>query len=68
MKHSMNNDNKQEEIKIRRVNEVNNDYFIGSYGTPNTYTANLPEKYRNQVRIPDPSQRVAYVNPNCSFD
>lgn len=45
-------------------NEIN---FIGSYGTPNTYTADLPESIRKDRTKLDSTQRVAYVNPNRSY-
>jgi hypothetical protein len=47
--------------------QVKDEDFIGPVGRPNTYTADLPEKVRKTVTIPDPSQRVAYVNPNHSW-
>ena len=45
-------------------NETN---YIGTYGTPNTYTADLPESVRSGRSIPDPSQRISYKNPNHSY-
>ena len=41
--------------------------YIGPYGTPNTYTANLPENERKKYSRPDMTQRVTHVNPN-NFD
>lgn len=54
---------KTESIKPS-YNETN---YIGTYGTPNTYTADLPESVRNGRTIPDPSQRISYKNPNHSY-
>ena len=53
--------NKDDTIK----QEVND--YIGPYGTPNTYTANLPEFVRKDYIVPDSSQRIAYKNPNHSY-
>lgn len=59
-------------IRIRDIDKENlykeyvNDY-IGPYGTPNTYTADLPESVRDQYVRPDSSQRIAYKNPNNSY-
>lgn len=49
------------------VVKPNDEDFIGPVGRPNTYTADLPEKVRKTVTIPDPSQRPAHVNPNHSW-
>ena len=57
------NDNKDDLYR-----ECVKDYdFIGSYGTPNTYTADLPESVRSRYSRLDSTQRVAYVNPNNSY-
>ena len=53
--------------KVKTINTTNLEDFIGTYNSPNTYTANIPEQYRNKVRIPDPEQRIAHVNPNESY-
>lgn len=61
-------------IKIRNEKKdmVIKDYVvcndcIGPYGTPNTYTANLPESIRKDYIKLDPSQRRAYMDPNHSY-
>lgn len=66
----MNNENKDNIIKPRYGNcpGVDEIDFIGSYGTPNTYTANLPESVRSTVTKPDSVRRVAHVNPNGRGD
>ena len=38
--------------------------FIGSYGSPNTYTANLPESVRHTKTRPDSVRRISHTNPN----
>ena len=59
------NDTNKEEPYMRRIKGW--DDFIGTYGTPNTYTADLPESERDQYTSPDSSQRIAYKNPNHSY-
>jgi len=40
--------------------------FIG-VNRANTYTADIPEKYRDKYTVPDSTQRRACVNPNNSW-
>lgn len=41
--------------------------FIGSYGTSNTYTANIPEKFRDKYTRVDSVRRTAHANPNGNW-
>lgn len=59
-------DTKQKQDKPRYGNcpGVDKIDYIGTYGTPNTYTANMPEHVRDQKTRPDSERRIAHVNPN----
>lgn len=61
------NEDKQEQSKYGHLKDLKDHDFIGTYGTPNTYNANLPENVRNKKCRPDCSRRCAHVNPNCSW-
>jgi hypothetical protein len=56
----------EDKSKTIDLYDRDNPEFIG-VNRVNTYTADMPEKYRNKHTAPDSSQRVAHVNPNNSW-
>lgn len=51
----------------RDVKKEQENDFLQTYDRVNTYTADLPEKYRKNKVAPDQSQRRAHVDPNNSW-
>lgn len=56
----------EDKSKTIDLYDRDNPEFIG-VNRVNTYTADMPEKYRNKHTAPDQTLRRACVNPNNSW-